>query len=257
MRYQNIVEGIFIERQNRFVAKVLVDGKKETVHVKNTGRCRELLIPGCKVYLNAPTGSNRKTKYDLVAVKKLREGSEPLLINMDSSAPNEQAAEWLPKSGLFAPDAVIRREVTFGNSRFDFAVFEPITAPDSCISDDNVITGPNTQITEEKYYRTSYLEVKGVTLENDGVAMFPDAPTERGLKHVRELTELAKKGIGAYILFVIQMKGIRTFSPNYETHKAFGDALKQAEKAGVKILAYDSIVAENATDIDSLIEIKL
>ena len=216
MKYSNIIKGTFISRPNRFVATVDIDGAKHTVHVKNTGRCRELLIPGATVYLDKPEGRSRKTEYDLIAVEKEREGKPPLLINMDSQAPNRAVAEWLPTSGLFSGDAVIRREYTVGKSRFDFM-----------IDDGGEIC---------------YLEVKGVTLEDKGVAMFPDAPTERGVKHLVELSNLAREGNRAYVVFLIQMKEISLFKPNEETHKEFAEALRKAQSSGVKLIALDSNV---------------
>lgn len=231
MKYKNIVEGIFLERPNRFIAKVEIDGEIHTVHVKNTGRCKELLTPGCTVYLETCDTPNRKTKFDLVAAEKQRENLPSLLINLDSQIPNDVAAEWLPLSGLFSPDTIYKREVKKGNSRFDF-----------CIEDKGIKT---------------YLEVKGVTQENGSIAMFPDAPTERGVKHIEELTECIKQGYGACILFVIQMKGISHLIPNDETHKAFGDALRKAQKAGVKILAVDCIVTPDSIKADAPVPVKL
>lgn len=231
MTYSKIIKGSFLSRPNRFIAKVLVDSKEETVHVKNTGRCRELLIPGVTVYLFVADNKNRKTKYDLIAVEKIREGKEPLLVNMDSQVPNTVADEWLRRYGLFSENAVIRREVTYGKSRFDFYI--------------------------EDGERKAFLEVKGVTLENDGVASFPDAPTERGVKHINELTQCVKNGYEGYILFVVQMKEIDYLTPNDVTHKAFGDALRQAQKAGVKILAVDCIVTPDSIKCDKNIEVKL
>lgn len=220
MKYQKIVHGTFISRPNRFIARVLVNGTEETVHVKNTGRCRELLIPGCRVYLSASDNPLRKTAFDLVAVEKQREGKPPLLINMDAQIPNDVAEEWLGAGNLFPKGAEVRREVRCGSSRFDFYL--------------------------QHGTRKAYLEVKGVTLEQDGVARFPDAPTERGVKHLRELTALAEEGIEAYVLFVIQMEGVTHFSPNDDTHKAFGDALRAAAAKGVQILALDCIVTPDS-----------
>lgn len=226
MKYKRITEGRFISRANRFIATVEMEGVPTTVHVKNTGRCRELLVPGTTVYLAVPDNPSRKTKYDLIAVDK-----NGLLINMDSQIPNDIAAEWLPESGLFSPDAIIRREVTCGQSRFDFMICED--------------------------GKTSYLEVKGVTLETDGVARFPDAPTERGAKHLRELTALAKQGIGAYVLFVIQMKQIRELHPNDTMDPAFGTALREAAQAGVVIRAVDCIVTPESIMADREVKIVL
>ena len=230
MKYKNIKAAEFISRPNRFIAKVRIDGNEETVHVKNTGRCRELLTEGCTVYLEESDNPNRKTRYDLVAVEKLRSGKPPLLVNMDSQIPNAAAEEWLRKGELFSERAVIRREFTYGESRFDFRI--------------------------EDGEKVSFLEVKGVTLENDGIASFPDAPTERGVKHIHELIRAHREGFGAYILFVVQMKEIRELRPNDATHRAFGDALRLAEREGVKILAYDCIVTPESMTIDKPISIR-
>ena len=230
MTYKNIHTATFVSRPNRFIALCDLNGEEVVCHVKNTGRCRELLVPGATVFLDEPSGRERKTKYDLVAVEKSLENGEIILINMDSQAPNEAAEEFVKKR-LF-PDAIsVRREVTKGNSRFDF-----------CIEEEG---------------KTTFLEVKGVTLENGGIASFPDAPTERGVKHIEELISLKKEGYDAAILFVIQMKGIHEFRPNDITHKAFGDALRRAEKAGVDIYAYDCIVTPESILIDQPVEVKL
>ena len=220
MRYQKITNGCFISRPNRFIARVLVGKDEATVHVKNTGRCKELLVPRCKVYLAVSDNPARKTKYDLIAVEKQREGKPPLLINMDSQIPNDVAEEWLRAGNLVPKGAEIRREVRCGNSRFDFYL--------------------------QHGTRKAYLEVKGVTLEQEGVALFPDAPTERGVKHLRELTALVDEGYEAFVLFVIQMKGVTQFSPNDATHKAFGDALRAAAAKGVQIFAVDCTVTPDA-----------
>ena len=230
MEYTNIHKATFVARPNRFIAECLLDGERVVAHVKNTGRCRELLIEGVTVYLDEPIGKERKTKYDLVAVEKHLPGGEIMLINMDSQAPNNAAAEFLKFCNLF-PNAIIRREVTKGNSRFDFCI--------------------------EQEGKTTYLEVKGVTLENDGIAAFPDAPTERGVKHIMELIELKRQGYGAAVLFVIQMKGINEFRPNDITHRAFGDALRLAQNNGVDIYAFDCTVTPDSITIDQPIEVKL
>lgn len=228
MKYKNIFSGRFIRRPNRFIAKVEIDGTEETVHVKNTGRCRELLTEGCTVYLEKSDNPDRKTKYDLVAAEKIRNGKTNLLVNMDSQVPNAAAEEWLKKGGLFSADAVIRREVTFGDSRFDFYI--------------------------EDGERKAFLEVKGVTLESDGIALFPDAPTERGVKHIKELISCIESGYEAYILFVIQMKEICLFRPNDKMHPEFGEALRNAESSGVKIIAMDCIVTPDSMEIDMPVE---
>ena len=231
MKYKNIEKGRFIERPNRFIARVEINGQTETVHVKNTGRCKELLQKGCDVYLEKSDNPERKTKYDLVAVEKIREGKPPLLINMDSQIPNAAAEEWLRKGNIFSENAVIRREVKYGASRFDFYI--------------------------EDGARRAFLEVKGVTLENDGISMFPDAPTERGVKHINELIKCMADGYEAYILFVIQMKENSLFTPNYQTHPEFGKALCEAERAGVKIMAVDCVVTSESIEIDSEIRVQL
>lgn len=230
MKYDKVISGKFISRPNRFIAKVEIDGTEETVHVKNTGRCRELLVPDARVYLSVSDNPARKTRCDLIAVEKIR-GGKPLLINMDSQLPNGAAEEWLNKCGLFSENAVIRREVTFGKSRFDF-----------CVDDGS---------------RKTFIEVKGVTLENDGVALFPDAPTERGVKHLNELVECVKEGYGAYVLFVIQMKEIREFRPNDSMHPEFGNALRNAAENGVEIIAADCLVTPDSMVIDGEIAVNL
>ena len=226
MTYQKIIKARFRKRPNRFIAIVDIDGKEEIVHVKNTGRCRELLVDGATVFLEEGQGASRKTKYDLVGV--IKNGN---LINMDSQAPNKVAIEFLKESNLFSKNAIIKGEVTYKSSRFDIFV----------------IDGD----------RKAFIEVKGVTLEKDFVAMFPDAPTERGIKHIRELISAKKEGYESYILFVIQMKGIKEFTPNYSTHLEFGNTLKIANENGVKILAYDCIVTENSLKIDKPVAARL
>ncbi len=229
MKYRKIVGGTFISRPNRFIAKVLVNGCEETVHVKNTGRCKELLVNGAEVWLEVSDNPARKTKYDLVSVKKQREGLPPLMINMDSQMPNAAVEEWLKSRNIFGKGAVIEREKTYGESRFDF------------------------RITEGE--KVTYLEVKGVTLEKGGIAYFPDAPTERGVKHLTELVKCRKDGFGAYLVFVIQMKGISEFRPNDATHKAFGDALRNAIAQGVKCMAVDCVVTADSMTINKEIPI--
>lgn len=231
MKYKKVVQGKFISRPNRFIAMVEACGEIQTVHVKNTGRCRELLIPGSTVYLSAADNPQRKTKFDLIAVEKKRENLPPLIINMDSQIPNDVTEEWLRKGLLYSKNLLISREVRHGNSRFDFYI--------------------------ECEKKRAFLEVKGVTLEREGKAFFPDAPTERGVKHVMELSECIKEGYSAYILFVIQMKGIYSFSPNDITHPEFGEALREAEKNGVKLLAYDCRVAPDSIELDAPVAIKL
>lgn len=223
MKYREIKEGKFLSRPNRFIARVEIDGNIETVHVKNTGRCGELLIEGSRVFLSVSDNPQRKTKYDLIAVEKKTEGGI-VLVNMDSQIPNDVAEEWLRKGELFSENAAIRREVKYGDSRFDFYI--------------------------EDRKRKAFLEVKGVTLENEGIASFPDAPTERGVKHLKELTGCLKDGYEAYVLFVIQMKGVCSFRPNDERHKAFGDALREAKANGVEVVVVDCIVTPDSLEID-------
>ena len=225
MHYGKMVEGIFRSRPNRFIAHIEIDGKLEVCHVKNTGRCRELLCPGAKVWCLDAQSPSRKTRYDLIAVRK---GER--LINMDSQAPNAAAKEWLLSGGLGQIEE-LKPEYRQGDSRFDFSFI--------------------------RQGRRCFLEVKGVTLENDGVCAFPDAPTQRGTKHLRELTELAQKGFGTYVLFVIQMEGVKYLHPNDLTDKPFATALRQAKDAGVEILAYDCKVTENTMKIHEIVEVKL
>ncbi len=223
MRYGTVVQGIFLCRPNRFIAQVLVNGKEETVHVKNTGRCRELLVPGAAVYLEVSDNPARKTKYDLIAVVK-----DGRLINMDSQMPNGGAAEWVAAGGLgFVPDA-LRREVKYGNSRFDLW-FQRDSKKADFLGQEKDAAGP----------AEGFVEVKGVTLENQGIVRFPDAPTERGLKHIRELGECVRAGYEAYVLFVVQMSNVKWFEPNDETMPAFGRQLREARSQGVHILAVE------------------
>jgi len=229
--YKNVISAVFTERINRFIGSVKVDGIVETVHIKNTGRCKELLLPDSTVYLSKSDNPKRKTKYDLIAVEKKLTNGKVLLINMDSQAPNVAVGKWLNEGNLFGKDTKIRAEVQKGNSRFDFY------AENGC--------------------RRAFIEVKGVTLENDGIAMFPDAPTERGVKHIKELAECVKEGYEAYIIFVIQMKGISLFMPNTNMHKEFAEALETANECGVKILAFDCIITPDTMAIDKPIPVSI
>ena len=226
-----MIPAVFLSRPNRFIAKVLLEGREETVHVKNTGRCRELLIPGVTVYLACAENPTRKTAYDLVAVEKKRPNGETVLINMDSQLPNAIAAEYLTVSGLFSADAVIRREVTHGDSRFDLWV--------------------------EDNGKTTFVEVKGVTLEQDGCAFFPDAPTERGTRHLRELAEAKKQGLLAFVVFVVKMENIRSLSPNDEQDPAFGAALRKAAESGVIIHAVGCRVTPERIEAATPIPVEL
>ena len=226
MKYNHIVPGIFLERPNRFIAYVEIAGRKETVHVKNTGRCRELLQPGALVYLEKSDNPARKTQYDLVAVQK---GN--LLINMDSQAPNKVVEEWLRAGELFSDVVTVRPETTYGNSRFDFYV--------------------------ETSTERIFIEVKGVTLEENGVVRFPDAPSERAVKHVVELVQAYRDGYQVYVLFVIQMEEAKFFTPNKDTHPAFAQALEEAAKQGVRVLAYSCSVTPDSLQIKSPVLVKL
>lgn len=226
MKYKNMKSGIFISRPNRFIALVLIDGKEEVCHVKNTGRCKELLIPGTTVFLEEHDNKNRKTKFSLIGVMK---GNR--LINMDSQAPNKVVYEWIKSGKLFNNVTLLKSEKTFGNSRFDLYVE-----------------------TEDKKI---YIEVKGVTLEEDNIVRFPDAPTIRGIKHIYELIECKKQGFEAYIVFVIQMKDVAYFEPNDRTQKEFGEALRTAQANGVTIIAYDSIIEEDSIVLHKEVKVKL
>lgn len=227
MEYGTVVPGRFLARPNRFIAHVELDGRTQICHVKNTGRCRELLVPGARVYLeDFGPDTKRKTRYDLIAVEK---GS--LLINMDSQAPNKAVEEFLRAGGLWESPSLVRPETKWGNSRFDFYL--------------------------EQGERKGFLEVKGVTLEQEGLALFPDAPTQRGVKHLEELTAAAASGFDAYVLFLIQMKGAHTFRPNWELHPQFGQALAQAARAGVNVLAYDCQVTPASMVLDAPVPVNL
>lgn len=225
MRYESITPGIFKARPNRFIAHVEIDGQVEVVHVKNTGRCRELLFPGCMVYCQRAGNPSRKTAFDLIAVQK---GGR--LINMDSQAPNRAAGEWLLGGGL-GEITELRAEVKHGDSRYDFSFV--------------------------KDGKRCFLEVKGCTLETDGVCAFPDAPTERGARHIRGLTKAAREGYGAYVLFVIQMSDVKYIRPHDETDPAFGAALREAAENGVQILAMDCAVTPDSMEVRLPVPVRL
>lgn len=226
MKYHNIVKGIFLERPNRFIAYVEIAGSREKVHVKNTGRCAELLIPGAVVYLEKSDNPNRSTAYDLVAVEK-----NSRMINMDSQAPNRAVEEWLYTKQLFPDLHFVRPETKYGNSRFDFYV--------------------------EAGERKIFMEVKGVTLERDNVVLFPDAPSERAVKHVEELVAAKKEGYEVYVLFVVQMENVAYFTPNTETHRAFAEALVHAAGEGVSVLAYDCKVTADTMTVNRPVKVRL
>ncbi len=225
MHYESMVPGKFLARPNRFIAQVEIRGNIETVHVKNTGRCRELLVPGAQVWCQEFDDPARKTRFDLICVQKADRR-----INMDSQAPNIAAWQWLEGGGLGAISQ-LRREVTHGDSRFDFSFV--------------------------KDGKPCFLEVKGVTLENDGVCAFPDAPTARGVKHLQGLTRAAAEGYGAYVLFVIQMENVRYLRPNDSTDPAFGSALRAAAGGGVQLLAMDCKVREDSMVIHGPVPVRL
>lgn len=226
MKYAQVITGIFLARPNRFVARVLIGGAEELCHVKNTGRCRELLVPGARVVLSLADNPARRTKYDLVAVWK-----GDILVNMDSQAPNIAFGEWAREMGFPGGLTELRPETVRGDSRFDF------------------------------YYNSKngegFIEVKGVTLENGGVVSFPDAPTARGAKHLRGLTRCVEEGCGAYIAFVVQMSGAKYFTPNDATDPGFAAALRQAAAAGVKVMALECAVSPDEMRITGNIDVKL
>ena len=216
MVYEKIVPGIFLARPNRFIAQVEIGGRVEVCHVKNTGRCRELLLPGVKVWLEESENPARKTRYDLIAVEKEREDG-PLFINMDSQAPNRVFGEWAAAGGLGFVPTLLRPEMTYGNSRFDY--YWEFSKGDSL--------------------RRGFWEVKGVTLEEDNVARFPDAPTLRGVKHLEELILARRAGYEAGVCFIVQMAGMDRVEPNGTTHPEFGAAFRRAARAGVEVLALE------------------
>ena len=226
MQYQRIEKGRFLSRPNRFIAHVELDGRTEVVHVKNTGRCRELLIPGATVYLEKSDNPARKTQYDLIAVEK-----GTLLVNMDAQAPNHVFREWAEAGNFQEGLTLLRPETTWGDSRFDFYW--------------------------EAGGRRGFVEVKGVTLEEDGHACFPDAPTERGVKHLNELVRCQADGYEAAVCFVLQMAGMKDFAPNDRTHPAFGDALRQAAQAGVRIMARECAVTPDSLTIGAAVPVLL
>ena len=224
MKYNNIISGKFINRPNRFIANIEIDGKAEVCHVKNTGRCKELFTENAEVFLETSSNPNRKTKYDVIAVKK-----GEMLINIDSQAPNKVFGEWA--ENYFEDISLLKPETKYKNSRFDFYI--------------------------EYSGKSAFVEVKGVTLEEDGILMFPDAPTERGVKHLNELCQCIADGCEAYIFFVVQMKKAKYFTPNKKTHPEFADVLKKAAECGVKIKCVNCDVWEDELKIDNFVEIRL
>ena len=227
MRYSHIRKGEFLRRPNRFIAHVLLNGEEVICHVKNTGRLKELLLPGATVFLEESDNTARKTRFDLVAVMR---GDE--VVNIDSQAPNQAVSEWLRKGGLYADVSHVKAEARYGDSRFDFYI-------------------------ESTSGRKAFVEVKGVTLLQDGVARFPDAPTTRGVKHIEELVKCKEDGYEAYILFLLEMKRSRWMEPNDATHPAFGKALREAAAKGVNVLAYDCIVTPDRLEVAQPVEVRL
>ena len=226
MHYSNIQRATFLRRPNRFIAHIEVDDREEVCHVKNTGRCRELLTDRATIYVEHHDNPNRKTKYSLIAVEK-----GDLLINMDSQAPNKVVGEWLLEKEPFGKVKLLKPECTYGSSRFDFYL--------------------------ETEAEKMFIEVKGVTLEEDGIVRFPDAPTERGVKHLEELCACVEAGYKAAVIFVVQMEGMQHFEPNDKTHPQFGEALRQARKAGVQVLAYECKVTPSSLEIITTIPVVL
>jgi sugar fermentation stimulation protein A len=226
MMYGNVIRATFVSRPNRFIAEVLAGGETERVHVRNTGRCRELLIPGAETYLSEAANKNRATRYDLIAVRK---GAR--LINMDAGAPNAAFGEYLREGKHIEGVTLLKPEAGYGASRFDFYV--------------------------EAGERRIFNEVTGVTLEEDGVALFPDAPTERGVKHLNELVRSVRDGYEAQVVFVVQMAGVRYFMPNSKTHPAFGAALAAAHDGGVAVRAFDCLVSPDSMSIGRPVEVRL
>lgn len=226
MKYNNIAEGRFISRPNRFIANVEIGGEIVVCHVKNTGRCRELLLPGARVFLEESGNPNRKTRFDLISVYKGRE-----LVNIDSQAPNKIFAEFVNESGVFGNITKIKPETAYKNSRFDFYI--------------------------ENDSERIFAEVKGVTLEENGTALFPDAPTMRGVKHLRELIDARRNGYRCAVVLIIQMKGVKCFSPNRRMHPEFAEALSEAKENGVEIYAFDCMVSEDEITADKPIDIEL
>lgn len=226
MKYDNIIEANFIKRLNRFVAEIEINGEVFLCHVKNTGRCKELLISGCKVFVQENDNPDRKTRYSLISVIK-----NGILINMDSQAPNKVVGEWLKDGNLYKKLTYLKAEKSYGSSRFDFYM--------------------------EAEGKKIFMEVKGVTLEENGVVRFPDAPTVRGIKHLGELAKAVKEGYECYVFFVVQMKGVKYFEPNRANGDDFYIALKNAALAGVKVIAYDCIVEKDSLEINEKVEVRI
>ena len=226
MIYKNIFTAKFINRPNRFIAHIEIDGQTEVAHVKNTGRCRELLTENATVFVQKSDNPNRKTMYDLIGVLK---GER--MINMDSQIPNKVFGQWAQNSGFFGDIKLIKPEKAYGSSRFDYYL--------------------------ETETDRIFVEVKGVTLEEDGVVLFPDAPTERGVKHINELCQCVNDGYKAYIFFIIQMDNVKYFTPNTKTHPQFAEALKAAAQKGVGVYALDCTVTADSITAKNFVEVRL
>ncbi|MEA4892507.1 MAG: DNA/RNA nuclease SfsA [Peptococcaceae bacterium] len=265
MRYDRVISAEFLRRPNRFIAYCSLEGREETVHVKNTGRCRELLIPGAAVYLTAGANPARKTAWDLIAVEKLRgkPPGNPLLVNMDSQAPNQVLYEAMAGGfrlpGQPGPLTLLRREVAFGDSRFDLyaeaAQRDEAGAGAGLAAEESGDGGPEQE--EPGRLWRAFIEVKGVTLEEKGICRFPDAPTERGTRHLRELVRAKAAGYAAYVVFIVQMGEMIYFTPHTERDPAFTRALREADAAGVTVLAYDCRVTPDSLALGRPVEIRL
>lgn len=226
MTYENIFPATFLSRPNRFVAEIELEGRRDICHVKNTGRCRELLTPGADIWVQKVHSPTRRTEYDLITVRK-----GDMLVNIDSAAPNRVFAQWVEGSGYFGETARIRPETVHGDSRFDFYI--------------------------ESGERRIFVEVKGVTLEHSGVAAFPDAPTERGVKHLHGLKRCVGEGFEAFAVFILQMDGMRYMIPNRDTHPEFAAALAEAKAAGVRLMALGCAVTESTIAVKDFVEVRL
>ena len=234
MKYGKILPGVFLARPNRFIAHVEIGGRVEVCHVKNTGRCRELLVPGARVWLEESANPARKTRYDLIAVEKMRTDG-PLFINMDAQAPNKVFGEWAAAGGLGFVPTLLRPETAYGSSRFDFYW----------------------ELSEERETRRGFWEVKGVTLEENNAARFPDAPTLRGVKHLEELVLARQAGYEAGVCFIVQMEGMDYVEPNDATHPEFGAALRRAARAGVAVLALECCVEPGRLEVRGPLPVRL
>lgn len=227
LKYENVKQAVFLSRPNRFIANIIVDGREEVCHVKNTSRCKELLYPGAEIYVQEFDSKSRKTKYDLISVAK-----KDYIVNIDSQMPNKVFAQWLDKTKYFGETVIVKPECVYGKSRFDFYI-------------------------ETEDFRKIFVEIKGVTLEHDGVCAFPDAPTDRGVKHLNELINCIQNGFEAYVFFVVQLQKANLFVPNIKTHALFADTLKMASDAGVVVKVVNCKVEHDSIVIDDFIDLNL